>query len=140
GYHFAHQRFLFGSVIQKTHLFEQAIILGVFIIGCIFAAIVGLGVRAIQQKKKILGIGVVGHPTPHIHLRAAIAHFVLETVVVGGTDFELDIDGRQLPTHPVEHGARTHASGGIIMQDERLSGACIAAVGIARFGQQALGV
>src|SRR3546814_16046747 len=61
---FAHQGFFFRSVIEETHLFKQTVIFWIFVVRCIFTAVVRLGIGAIQQKQKVLGIGIISNPAP----------------------------------------------------------------------------
>src|SRR3546814_16946991 len=99
---FAHQGFFFRSVIEETHLFEQTVIFWIFVVRCIFTAVVRLGIGAIKQKQKVLGIGIISNPAPQIHLSATVAHHVLDAVVVGSPYLKLDIHASRRPKRKEE--------------------------------------
>ena len=80
---------------------EQAVVLGVLKVGRVLAVEFGFSRRAIQQKEKVLCVGVIGQPTEPKDLVFAFANLVLKLVVVGRSHLQLDVNLGKLPDHPI---------------------------------------
>ena len=126
----------FRRIFKVFHAIEQSIKLRVRKIACIFTVKLGLRVWAVQQEQKIFWIRIVSQPSPEKELGRAFAHFVLKTVVVCVSNFNLDIELGKLFRHPIQAClvARAHTLG-VIVQHQWLSCFEISAVWIACLGQ-----
>jgi hypothetical protein len=129
-----------GAVVHVLHALEQAVEFRIVVVGGVLAAGADLLVRAVQQEQEVFRIGVVGVPAPLEQLRVALADLVLEAVVVGAAHHQLHVELVELLLHPVEPrlgvGAARH---GVEIQHQRLAGLRVAAVRVARLGQQLFG-
>ena len=142
GHHAVDDGLPLGAVGQRLHLLEQAVDLGVLVVGRVLAVVLGLARGAVQQEQEVLGVGVVGQPAQPEHLVLALAHLVLELVVVGGAHLQLYVDLGELPHHPVELGlvARRGRRVVVVVQHQRAAGLRVAAVRVAGLGHELLRV
>src|SRR5690606_14652221 len=62
--------------------------------------------------------------------------FVLKPVPVSGSYLQLYVQLRHLATHPIQHRAGAHASCRVKIQNQRITGLCIATARVASFTQQ----
>ena len=137
-HHAIDQLLLAGPVIEQLELRVQAVELGVDVVGRVLAVGHALRVRAVEQEQEVLGVGVVGQPARPVDLVLALAHLVLELVVVGGADLQLHADLGELPDHPVELGLALGCGLAVevVVQHQRPAAVGVAAVGVAGLYEQ----
>ena len=129
------------AIVHVAHLLEEGIEFRVGIVGGILAVGLDLAVGAIEQEEEVLRVRVIRVPAPHEDLARALAHFVLEAVVVRGADHQLDAELGELLAHPVEPGLVIGATGsGVEEQGQGLTRRLIATVRPAGLGEQGLGL
>ena len=133
---------LLRAVLEELHLLEQLVELRILVVRVVLAVAVGqrLRVRPVQHEQEVLRVRIVGEPAPEEDLDRALGHLVLEAVVVGRAHLHLHADLRELLRVPVEQRLDAGRRRGLIVEIEhqRLAGLRVAAVGIARLGEQLL--
>ena len=129
-------------VVEKLQLLKQLVELFVLVVGRVLAVASGqsLRVRTVEQEQEILGIRIVGEPSPPENLQRTLFGFLLKPVEIGRADFELHADLRELPHHPFDFRLQLWRQRTLIVvvQHERCAGFGIAAVGVAGLGEQFL--
>ena len=102
--HLVDQLLFGGAVFEKLHLVVQPVERRVLVVRGVFAVAAGgcLGIRAVEHEQEVFRIRVVGQPAKEEDLDRALAHLVLEAVVVGRPHLELDRDLGELLGVPVE--------------------------------------
>ena len=124
------------AVVHVLHFGEQAVRVGVDIVGSILAAAHALGLVAGKQEEKILRVGVVGVPAEEIDLRCTLAQFFLKSVEIGRANDQLDIKLGELAHQPVVAWFVVDAATGRIeVEYQRLAGTGVPPIGPTRFGQ-----
>ncbi len=120
------------GIVHILHAEEQPIEFGVGIVRGIFAPLRHFAFVTIEQKEEVLWIRIIGIPTQIVKLDIALADLVLKSVEVRRADHELHVDLGKLSGQPVQARLLAHATtGGIKIDDQRLSGFFIATIRVA---------
>ena len=124
-------------VVAHLHLLEEPVVPGVGEVGGVGPAAGAARHRPPEQEEEVLGIGIIGHPAPEEDLVGALADLLLELVVVGGG--QLDVQPEPLPRlHEEEVAKPPPGSGvpGVEGEMQRLARGRIDPVQVARLGQK----
>src|SRR4029079_9050900 len=118
---------------------EQRVELRVGVVGRVLALGARAALRTVEQEEEVLRVGIVGVPDEAKELRRALADLLLEAVPVGGADLELQRKLLELLPVPVERRLVARAARhGVEVEHERLTGARVAAVRVARLREELL--
>src|SRR5688572_18392450 len=128
-----------GRVRHVLHALEKRVELGARIVRAVRARAVGARLRAVQKKKEVLGIRVVGAPAQAVHLLRSLADLFLEAIPVGLAHLELDRELLELLAPPVKaRFVAGPARSRVEIEHERRAGLRIPALGIAGLSKKLL--
>ncbi len=127
-----------GVVAAVLHRVEERVVARVGEVRGVGTSAEGLPHRAPEQEQEVLGIRIVRHPTPEVDLVRAAADLVLELVVAGGGD--LDVEPEAPPRLDQELVAEPRLYGrvaGVEGETQRAAARGIDPIRVAGLGEQA---